>query len=131
MIGFHFVFTAKYRKPLFAMGKVATELRLIVEGECKERGWQIEAMEIMPDHMHLYIKVPRTIAPPQIAQALKGISSRRLRQHLSYLKGVEAKHFWARGYFVKSVGDADESKIIRYIKLQKAAWNKAHPEAKL
>jgi putative transposase len=84
-------------------------------GECEKHKWIIKRLIIKPDHVHLYVRVPNTTSPAWIAQILKGVSSRHLRQHIESLKGVEADAFWARRYFVISVGPADEKRVLAYL----------------
>lgn len=126
MIGFHFVFCPKFRRPLFADRRIKAETRAIIEGECRNRGWEIVAFEIMPDHLHLFVRVPNTTSPACIAQTLKGISSHELRTHMHHLKGIERQAFWARRYFVESVGQADAKAVKRYIDNQERAWLREH-----
>lgn len=118
MIGFHLVFCPKFRRPLFADPRIKAETKAIFEGECLKHGWDIVAFEIMPDHVHLFVEVPRTVTPALIAQTLKGISSHELRKHMHHLKGIERKAFWATGYWAESVGSANRETIKHYIENQ-------------
>ena len=93
-INYHLVWIQKYRKILFK-GQVKDELRNILINECKEF-----ALEIMPDHLHLFVCAKPTHIPYVIMKQLKGVSSSQLReQHpeLAYLgyarRWKQFKHF--------------------------------------
>ena len=124
MLAYHFVFCPKYRKPIFEAEQIRKELRLLIEGECAYRHWDILAFEIMPDHLHLLVKAKPSIAAETIAQTLKGISSRELRKHFPYLKDAIRNHLWASSYFVDSVGVMDMKSIRRYIERQEIEWRR-------
>ncbi|MFX0066581.1 MAG: IS200/IS605 family transposase [Candidatus Hermodarchaeota archaeon] len=71
------------------------------------------AVEIMPDHVHLFLSVKPNVAPSQIALYLKGWTSKVLREEFPYLK--DHKAFWAPSYFVTSSGNISSETIRRYI----------------
>ena len=60
-------------------GDVEKRLRDMIWDTCKEKDWQIIALEIMPDHVHLFVNVLPDIAARQVAAQIKGRSSRYLR----------------------------------------------------
>jgi putative transposase len=80
-----------------------------------ERGWQIVAKEVMPDHVHLFVRVGPTDAPAAVA--FKGRTTRVLRQEFSHLRRF-AKVLWSPSYFAASVGYVWESTVRRYIEHQ-------------
>ena len=122
----HFVFCPKYRKPIFQDQKVRQQCEAIFRFIAERRGWQIKALSIMPDHLHLLLARPRTISEAQVAQQLKGASSRELRKNFPYLKGVSTYAFWARNYHVDSVGLSNDETIQHYIERQERAWLREH-----
>jgi putative transposase len=121
-LNYHFVFCPKYRKPLFADPKVKAMCTAIFQSICSRRGWAIEAFEIMSDHLHILITLPRIVSVDRVAFLLKGASSHELRVRLPYLKGYLHSHFWASGYFVDTVGKSDHETVRRYIQRQEEAW---------
>ena len=84
-IGYHFIWCPKYRRKVL-VGDVEAHLRHVLSERADTLGVTIETMEIMPDHVHLFVKVPPTLAPHFIVQQLKGISSHLLRQEYPHLK---------------------------------------------
>lgn len=79
-LAYHFVWCPKYRKKLL-VGKIATFLEQEIRRICGEQGWTIGALNIQPDHVHLFLSAPPSIAPSQIAHTLKGITARKVFQH--------------------------------------------------
>ena len=83
-----------------------------------ELGTSIEKMEVMPDHVHLFVKADPTMSPHFIVQQLKGYTSRTLRQEFPTLRS-RLPTLWTRSYYVESVGHISESVIRKYIEDQK------------
>lgn len=75
-------------------------------------------MEIMPDHVHLFVKTTPTTSPHFIVQQLKGYTSRVLRQEFPSLKS-RLPSLWTRSYYCESVGHISEETIRKYIEEQK------------
>jgi putative transposase len=68
------------------------------------------------DHVHLLLSIPPQLALSKIVQQLKGITSRKLQQEFPELrKRYWGQHFWARGYFVVSMGNVTTEMIKNYI----------------
>jgi putative transposase len=84
LLNYHFVFCPKRRRKVL-VSKLRDRLETLLTHKTKERGWEIIALEIMPDHIHLFIGVDPEVAPNQIMHALKGYTSRILRQEFPYL----------------------------------------------
>jgi putative transposase len=116
-IGYHLIWCPKYRRKVL-VDKVASRLRELFLETSTNLGVTIETVEIMPDHVHLFVKAPPTLAPHYIVQQLKGKSSRRLREELPHLKS-RLPTLWTRSYYFESVGHISESTIRKYIEDQK------------
>jgi putative transposase len=86
--------------------------------KAKEIGVEIEKMEILPDHIHLFVKGDPTKAPHWIVQQFKGYTSRMLRQRFSFLR-TRLPTLWTRSYYCESVGHISEATIKKYIEEQK------------
>lgn len=85
-----------------------------------EKGWMIDRMEVMPDHIHIFIKVKPTDSPHHIVSQLKSYRSFKLRAEFAWLK-ARLPTLWTRSYYCKSVGHIPEDAIKRYIEDQKQA----------
>ena len=74
-------------------------------------------MEIMPDHVHLFVSSPPVLSPHKIVKKLKGASSNILRKEFPQLLKLPA--LWSSSYYVGSVGFVSESIVKNYIENQK------------
>ena len=116
-IGYHLIWCPKYRRKVL-VGDVEVRLRELFLERANEIGVSIEQMEVMPDHVHLFVKSPPTLAPHYIVQQLKGTSSRILRDEFPHLKS-RLPTLWTRRYYCESVGHISEDTIRKYIEDQK------------
>ncbi len=103
-------------------GEVKTALNTTLIDQCKEPQLETLALEIMPDHLHLFVGARPTHIPSVIIKQLKGVSSRKLREQfpeLEYLgypsRWKQFKHLWARGYYCGSAGHVSQDAVRRYI----------------
>lgn len=111
-LGLHVVWCPKYRKRVLK-GRVAARLDELLAEVAEERGWEIVASEVMPDHVHLFIRVGATDSPASVARALKGRTARLLRQEFWWLR--KGPVLWSKSYFAASVGYVSEETVRKYI----------------
>ena len=114
-LGLHLVWCPKYRRRV--LGGVAARCGQLLEQIAADHGWEIVAKEVMPDHVHLFVRVGPTDAPAQLVRALKGRTVRVLREEFAHL-GAHSKVLWSPSYFAAAVGYVSESTVRRYIKHQ-------------
>lgn len=114
---YHVVWCPKYRRPVL-VGDVAVALDETLRAKAAELGIEVEALEVMPDHVHLFIAVPPTDAPQHFVNQFKGNSSRLLRQRFPALAS-RLPSLWSRSYYVGSAGHVSTETIQRYIAGQK------------
>ena len=116
---YHFVWIPKYRKLVLA-GSVAESLKAIFYGIAERYEMEIDTLEVMPDHVHLFLMAPPKCSPSHLAQVLKSISARELfSRHPELREKLWGGKLWSNRYFVRSVGDEVTADVIRrYIKLQ-------------
>lgn len=120
-LAYHIVWCTKFRHKIL-QEKESVILKLILNETAIAYGWKIGALEIMPDHVHILIEAPHTIAPVTIAQTLKSISAVRL---FYAFPGLKQKKFWgtglwSKGTFYGTVGSTSEENIQKYIEEQKS-----------
>ena len=100
------------------VGPVAERLNVLIHEKANEIGAIIEASEIMPDHVHIFVSVPPTNAPQYFVNQFKGYTSRILRSEFAHLKS-RLPCLWSRSYYVGSAGNVSAEAIQRYIASQK------------
>lgn len=117
-INYHIIWIPKYRKAILK-GKVAEVLRGIIEGQCIELGLELLALEVQPDHLHLFVAANPTHTPYRIVKKIKGNTSRQLRlcfpnlKYLGYPRPMRS--LWARGYYCGSAGHVSQEAVKKYI----------------
>lgn len=114
---YHIVWCPKYRRKVLT-GDVVNRLQELLHEKTNELNMQIHALEIMPDHVHLFVESDPTWAISGITNALKGYTSRILRQEFGSLRS-RLPTLWSRSYYVGTVGHVSEETIKRYIESQK------------
>lgn len=114
---YHIVWCSKYRKPVLA-GDVEARLRELLVEKSVELEMTVHALEVMPDHVHLFIEADPTRPVAEIVNRLKGFTSRLLRQEFASLRS-RLPCLWSRSYFAATVGSVSEPVIRRYIENQK------------
>ena len=113
---YHLVWCPKYRRRVLVDG-VDVRLKEIIGVVCGEYGAVVIEAEVMPDHVHLLVEVPPTVALSGFVKALKGRSSRLLRQEFPQLRRMGS--LWTRSWFVSTVGGAPLEVVRRYVENQK------------
>jgi putative transposase len=116
-IAYHLIWCPKYRRKVLING-IDIRLKELLNEKAIELGVVIENMEVMPDHVHLFVKCEPSDAPQFLVGQFKGYSSRILRDEFPELKS-KLPTLWTRSYFAESVGHISEATIKKYIEEQK------------
>ena len=114
---YHVVFAPKYRR-MAIYGQIKRDIGQILRRLCEQKGVTIIEAEACPDHIHMLISIPPKLSVAQIMGYLKGKSSLMIfdrHANLKYKYGD--RHFWARGYYVDTVG-RNKKQIQEYIRNQ-------------
>ena len=114
---YHFVWCPKYGRPVL-VGQIADDLRNLLHRKARELQVTIEALEIAPDHVRLFVSADPTEAPQRLANQFKGFTSHVLRQRYPKLRS-RLPSLWSRSYYVGSIGDVSEEAVKQYIEAQK------------
>lgn len=110
---FHIIFCPKYRRKVLVNG-IDIRLKEILYDIAKQKNIEIKALEIMPDHVHIFIEFDPRLMLHKIIKDFKGISSRILREEFPSLK-TRLPNMWTRSYFSCSIGHISEETIKQYI----------------
>ena len=114
---YHVVFIPKYRRKTL-YGQLRGHLGEVFRKLAQQKECSIEEGHVMPDHVHMLISIPPKYAVSQVIGFIKGKSAIHLaRTYGERKRNFVGQHFWARGYFVSTVG-RDEATIREYIKNQ-------------
>jgi putative transposase len=116
---YHLVWIPKYRKDILDK-EVSDYMKAVFNKIAEEYGFNIDTMEVMEDHIHIFVEVPPRYSPARVVQVMKSISAREVFNKFPRLrKQLWAGELWNDGYFDRSVGDKVTADIIRkYIEYQ-------------
>ena len=114
---YHVIFIPKYRRRAL-YGQLRRHVREVFRKLAEQKESRIEEAHLMPDHVHMMIVIPPKYAVSQVVGFIKGKSAIHLaRRYAERSRNFVGQHFWARGYFVSTVG-RDEGVIREYIRHQ-------------
>lgn len=116
LINYHFVWTPKRRRKVL-VGPVEADVRRLLAAKAKDMDCEVVALEVMPDHVHLFLNCPPTLSPSEIMFWLKGSSSRELRLKYPHLQRMTST--WTRSFFCSTAGNVSSETVRRYIAEQK------------
>lgn len=114
---YHVIFCPKYRRSVLING-VDARLKEILHETAEEKDIVIKSVEVMPNHVHLFIEIDPRQPIHMAVRALKGRSSRLLREEFPWLKS-KLPSLWTRSYFCCTVGHINEETVQKYIAEQK------------
>jgi len=99
---------------------VPESLKTIFYGIAERYELEIDMLELMSDHVHMFLIVPPKYSPSRVVQILKSVSARELfSRHPELREELWGGELWSDGYFVRSVGNEVTADVIRrYIKLE-------------
>jgi putative transposase len=115
----HLVFVTKYRRKVFHAEHLVA-LEGIMRAVCLDFGAELREFNGESDHVHLLVTYPPKVAPANLVNSLKGVSSRLLRRDFPELERRYWRgHLWSASYFAGSVGGAPLDVLRRYIEQQR------------
>ena len=114
---YHIVFIPKYRKKVL-YGKLKVDVKEILSTLCRDRGVEIISGAVCSDHVHLSVSIPPKMSISSFMGYLKGKSTLMIYDKYPKLQSKWDKAFWARGYYVATIGNVTEEAIKKYIEEQ-------------
>lgn len=116
LINYHFIFCPRYRRKVL-IGEVGIRVKELLPDICRDIGVNIVALEVMPDHINIFLNALPLISPSSIMRKVKGVTSRRLRKEFKHLRHLQS--LWTRSFFCSTAGNVSGETIARYIAEQK------------
>ena len=114
---YHIVFAPQYRRQI-VYKQISADIGQIIRALCARKGIEILEAAAMPDHIHLYVKIPSKYSVSEVMGYLKGKSSLMIfDRHANLRYKYGNRHFWCRGYYVDTVG-RNEKAIQEYVRNQ-------------
>jgi putative transposase len=118
-VNYHIVWSVKFRRPVLE-GNIESYLKELLVQISHEKSFEIQKMEVMPEHVHVFASAHPKISPSYMVKMLKGISGRKLLMRFPELKGRLWKgHLWNSSFYVETVGSVPEEAVRKYIEKQK------------
>ena len=114
---YHVVWCPKYRRRVIG-GRMEQRLKDLIRETVDEKGAWLVELETMPDHVHLLVEVDPQFGVHRLVKAVKGRTSRELRQEFPWLRS-RLPTLWTNSYFVATVGGVPLEQIKRYVEQQK------------
>lgn len=114
---YHVVWCPKYRRPVL-VPPIDECLKELINQVAAEHGFLLHTVEVMPDHVHLFVEADPTRSVAEIVNRFKGPSSRFLRQEFPSLRS-RLPTLWSRSYYAGTVGHVSEATVRKYIESQK------------
>ena len=114
---YHIIFCPKYRRKGLING-IDERLKEVLYDIAKEIDVEIKTLEVMPDHVHMFIEFDPRINLHNVVKRLKGRSSHILREEYPSLK-KKLPSLWTRSYFSCTIGHISEETIKQYVESQK------------
>jgi len=115
LINYHLIWCPKRRKKVL-VGEIKTRLEQIINEVAKEKNIEILALEIMPDHLCLFVSSHPNILVHNLIKAFKGRSSNILRKE--YPELLKLPSLWTHSYFISTAGKVSSETIQKYIETQ-------------
>jgi putative transposase len=113
---YHIVFCPKYRRPVL-VDAVAARLEELLRAKAAELEMRIHALEIMPDHVHLFVEADPRWAVAEIVNRMKGSTSHALRQEFPSLRS-RLPTLWSRSYYAGTIGQLDQKAMSGFLDVQ-------------
>lgn len=115
---YHIVWCTKYRRPVL-VDTVKDECLNLITSAAFDQGAVVEAIELMPDHVHVLVSASPQVNIPNLIKVMKGNSARSVLLHNPLVKkSLWGGHLWNPSYCVVTVSDRTEEMIKSYIENQ-------------
>jgi len=116
LLNYHFVWIPKYRKSILNSPEIKEIISDTIKELSEKHKFDILALEVMPDHIHLFVSALPEYSPSKLMNIIKGTTAKRISKRFPDLniKGS----VWTRAYFVVTAGNVSSETIRHYIDKQ-------------
>ena len=122
-VSFHVVFCPKYRYKIL-VDEVKSACEVVLHEVARKYGFVIHELQVMSDHVHIFVGFKPNVCVSQVVNLLKGVSARLLFKQFPHLRKVYRRgHLWSRGKFYRSVGNVTADTIKHYIAKSQGDWS--------
>jgi putative transposase len=115
MLKYHLIWIPRRRRKVL-VGAVADRLEVLLREKAKELSVEIEHLAIRPDHLHMFVNAPPSLAVSQLVYRFKGYTARVLGKEFPHLRKMPS--VWTTAYFASTARRVSEATIQRYIEAQ-------------
>jgi len=116
-LNYHFVWIPKYRKGVLDNTNIKQLIHDTIDELSNKHHFDVLAIEVMPDHVHLFLSALPKYSPSQLMNIIKGTTGRRISKQFPDLNRKGS--VWTRAYFVSSAGQVSSKTIQHYIENQR------------
>ena len=116
LLNYHFIWIPKYRRGILDNRDIKKLISNTIDELAKKHKFDVLALEIMPDHIHLFLSAIPKYSPSKLMNIIKGTTGRRISKKFPDLN-IEGS-VWTRAYFVASSGNVSSKTIQQYIDKQ-------------
>jgi putative transposase len=115
MLKYHLIWIPRRRRKVLVEA-VADRFEALLREKAEELSVEIEHLAIKPDHLHMFVNAPPSLAVNQLVYRIKGHTSRVLRREFPHLRKMPS--MWTTAYFASTAGRVSEATIRKYKEAQ-------------
>ncbi len=124
LVQYHLIWCPKFRFSILK-DNIEHSLKQILQDIAEKYEYEIIEMEVMPDHLHLFVSTKPTVAATDVVRAFKSLSAIELFKKYPSLKKFYSRcgSLWSKGYFVSTIEKVSAETVQKYIQEQKSGDN--------
>ena len=127
-VAYHLIWCTKYRRKVLSE-TIQERLKSLLNQKAIDISVDIAEMEVVPEHVYVFVKCDPTDSPHWIVQQFKGYTANVLRKEFPELR-TKLPSLWTRSYFCESIGCISERTIKKYIENQNGFFQPTYPSCK-
>lgn len=120
LLQYHLILVTKYRVKILDE-KLSTAVKQFSYEICRDNNIMIRCMETDKDHIHYMLEIPATMAVSKAVNLIKGYTTWKIwAQYQGLMKKIywHEHTLWTDGYFISTIGNVSDAKLMQYIKDQ-------------